>query len=128
MNDAPPDRPRSTNTPFREIVTDAIGYWEPRRLVYNAALVVVVAVYFCAGWPASRDVLTLDGFLGLAVLAVLANVCYCAAYIVDLFAQLSGFRVLWLRWRWSLLALGIGFAAIITRFFALAALLPAHFD
>jgi hypothetical protein len=105
---------------LREMATDAIRYWEPRRLHYNAVLAVIVVGYFFASWPASLRVFTFDSVLFLFILAVLANGCYCAAYIPDLFAQYTGFRPLWLRWRGLLLALGIVFAAIITRFFCIA--------
>jgi len=104
---------------LREMVTDALRYWEPRRLIYNAVLALIVIGYFCGSLPESRAALSFDGFLFVFILAVLANLCYCAAYIADIFAQFSGFRVFWLRWRWLLLALGITFAGIITRFFAL---------
>jgi hypothetical protein len=57
--------------------------------------------------------------LVLFLLAVVANVCYCAAYVVDIFVQLSSVRRLWLQKRWLLFLLGIMFAAVITRFFAL---------
>jgi hypothetical protein len=33
--------------------------------------------------------------LGLFFLAVLANVCYCAVYVVDFFVQFSGLREAW---------------------------------
>ena len=105
---------------LRDMATDAMRYWEPRRLIYNAALAVVVIGYFFASWPASQRVFTFDSILFLFILAVLANGCYCAAYIPDLFAQFTGFRLLWLRWRGLLLAVGIMFAAIITRFFCIA--------
>jgi hypothetical protein len=108
------------------MITDAIGYWEPRRLIYNTALAVVVIGYFFAGLPGSRSTLTLNGLLVLFFLAVMANACYCGAYIADIFAQSSGFRALWLRWRWLLLALGIAFAAVITRFFALGFFAPRY--
>ncbi len=111
--------PSALPASLREMATDAIRYWEPRRLIYNAVLALVVIGYFFASWPASRATLTLDGLLFLFVLAVLANLCYCAAYLADLFAQYSGFRLLWMRWRWLLLAIGMTFAAIITRCFAL---------
>ncbi len=104
---------------LREMVTNALRYWEPRRLLYNAVLAFIVIGYFCGSLPESRAALSFDGFLFVFILAVLANLCYCAAYFADIFAQFSGFRVLWLRWRWLLLALGITFAGIITRFFAL---------
>jgi hypothetical protein len=106
---------------MREMVTDAIGYWEPRRLVFNAVLAIIVVGYFVAGLPDARSTLSVDGILFLFALAVLANVCYCGAYIADIFAQFSGFRDVWLRWRWLLLVLGIAFAAVITRSFALGA-------
>jgi hypothetical protein len=113
------DQQPAAKASLREMVTDAIRYWEPRRLIYNAVLALIVIGYFCGSLPESRAALSFDGFLFVFILAVVANFCYCAAYIADIFAQFSGYRVLWLRWRWLLLALGIIFAGIITRFFAL---------
>ncbi len=118
MNEAEPAR-ASKRASLREMVTDSIRYWEPRRLIYNAALALIVLGYFRVSWPASRSAFSLNGVLFLFVLAVLANVCYCTAHVADIFAQFSGFRELWLRFRWMLLLLGILFAGIITRFFVL---------
>lgn len=103
---------------LRDVVTDAIRYWEPRRLVYNGVLALIVIGYFVAYWPESREVVTFDRVLGLFVLAVLANVCYCGAYVADLFAQYSAFRALWRQWRWVVLVIGIAFAATLTHFSA----------
>jgi hypothetical protein len=50
----------------------------------------------------------------------LANVAYCAAYPVDMFAQASGFRNVWRTKRWVLLAIGLLFAGILTRYWAIA--------
>ena len=111
---------------FREMATDAIRYWELRRLIYNAALALIVIGYFVGSLPSSRAALSFNGALIIFVLAVVANLCYCAAYIADIFAQFSGYRLLWLRWRWLLLALGIIFAGIITRFFALGFFSSLH--
>lgn len=113
---SPKDTPAPT---IRDIATDALRYWEPRRLIYNAVLAVIVLGYFFAGWPASKPEATLDAVLGLFLLAVLANVAYCAAYIADVFIQLSGFRAPWSRFRWLLFILGTAFAAILTRFFSM---------
>ncbi|HEV3182792.1 MAG TPA: hypothetical protein VGY90_08245 [Steroidobacteraceae bacterium] len=44
----------------------------------------------------------LQALLLLIVLGVLANVCYCAAYLVDIPLQYSSFRSPWRRWRWGL--------------------------
>lgn len=104
---------------LRETITDALRFWEPLRVVYNLVLGAIVIVYFAMGWPASKATVTVNGVLFLFVLAVLANVAYCAAYLGDLFVQFSGFRAAWRRVRWGLFLVGTIFAAVITRFFAL---------
>jgi hypothetical protein len=104
---------------LREYVTDAIKFWEPWRLLYNLALTVIVIIYFALGYPTSKVALTVDFCLTLFLLAVIANVAYCAAYIVDVFAQASGFREIWQRYRKVLFVIGTLFAAIITRFIAM---------
>src|SRR6266540_398087 len=67
-----------------EMLADGLRYWEPRRLLYNGVLAAVVLAHFAHAWPAARILLTWDNLLGLFVLAVLANVAYCAAYVADL--------------------------------------------
>ena len=106
----------SGRSTFGELATDALRYWEPRRLLYNLALAAVVVGHFVAGWPGSRSILTRDGLMGLFALAVIANILYCAAYAVDLFVQFSGLRGTWPRRRWILLATGTAFAAVLTHF------------
>jgi len=103
---------------LRDVLTDAIRYWERGRILYNSILAVIVVAYFVMNLPGARGHLSFDLLQSLFVLAVLANVAYCAAYLVDVFAQLSAVRAAWLRYRWVLLAIGILFAAIITRFFS----------
>jgi hypothetical protein len=108
------------NTPtFRESVSDAMRFWEPWRLIYNALLSVIVLFYFFRAYPASKAILTLDSILGLFLLVVLANVAYCAAYLSDVFAQWSSYCDLWRRMRWVLFAVGMLFAGILTRFIAI---------
>ena len=104
---------------LRDYATDAIQFWEPRRIIYNLALATVVIIYFAIGYPGSKAALTVDFCLGLFLLAVIAYVAYCAAYIVDIFAQASGFRDVWKRYRIALFVTGTLFAAIITRFIAM---------
>jgi len=77
---------------FRELATEALKYWEPRRIVYNVALAAVVIFYFVLAWPGSRAVFSLDAVLFLFLLAVVANICYSAGYVVDVFVQLSSPR------------------------------------
>jgi hypothetical protein len=104
---------------LKDSITDAIRYWEPRRVLYNGVLAAIVIAYFCIGLPASKQNLNADFALGIFLLAVVANVAYCAAYIADFFAQLSDFRQAWRRIRWIVLLVGTLFAAIITRFIAM---------
>jgi hypothetical protein len=104
---------------LRESITNAIGYWEPRRLVYNAVLAIIVLVYFGIGYPTSKALLSVNFGLSLFLLAVLANVAYCAAYVVDVFAQASSYRERWWKYRWIVFVVGMLFAGIITRFAAL---------
>lgn len=104
----------------RDSFTNAIRFWEPRRVIYNVVLAAVVIVYFIEGYPASKAALSLDFALGLFLLAVVANVAYCAAYLADIFVQISGFSDLWQRSRWILFVIGTTFAAVITRFVAMA--------
>ena len=44
----------------REAISAAIRYWEPRRLLYNAVLLIVVATVFVLGLPISRSQLNVN--------------------------------------------------------------------
>ena len=103
----------------KEVLTDAIHYWEWRRIIYNGILTAVVVVVFFFEWPRSMVRLSFDLVQHVFVLAVLANVFYCAAYPVDVAAQVSGVRNTWLRVRWVLFVIGLMFACILARFFSL---------
>src|SRR5437773_2296726 len=54
--------PSGTRVPggFGELAANALRYWEPRRLIYNAVLLAVGCAHFIAGWPASRGFLARD--------------------------------------------------------------------
>jgi hypothetical protein len=98
------------------MATNAIRFWEPMRVVYNLVLAGVVVGHTALYWQAWRELLSVDVVLWMFMLAVMANLCYCAAYIVDLFVQFSEFRTWW-RWlRWGLFLIGTSFAAILARF------------
>src|SRR3979490_712866 len=83
---------------LREIISDALAYWEPRRIGYNLILAAMVVGRVTLTWPPFRSIFTGSIVLALIVLAVLANVCYCAAYLVDVPVQYSSFRPQWRRW------------------------------
>ncbi|MGH9574299.1 MAG: hypothetical protein ACRD40_12310 [Candidatus Acidiferrales bacterium] len=98
---------------LKESLTDAIRYWELRRLAYNAILALIVIAYFWMALPNSKQGVNADFVLGLFLLVVIANVAYCAEYIADIFAQMSDFRDIWRRTRWILFMVGTLFAGVI---------------
>jgi len=100
------------------VVGDALRYWERHRIVYNLVLLVVVAAIFGANAAAFGRIVSLDLFLQLFLLAVLANVAYCAAYPVDFTVQWSTLRPSWLRMRWIVFLIGLAFATTIAQFIA----------
>jgi hypothetical protein len=104
---------------IREFLTDALRFWEWRRLFYNLALAAVVLLDFARMFPVARRALDVHAVLMLFVLAVLANAAYCAAYLVELLVQHSEFREPWRRWRFALWLLGTTFAAVLAHFFAI---------
>jgi hypothetical protein len=100
-------------------IANALRYWERQRLIYNAILALVVVGHFVAAWPQSRQQLSIDLLLGLFVLAVLANMLYCAVYVVDLFVQFSGLDQAWRKGRVVLLIVGTAFAAVMAHYAAM---------
>ena len=95
---------------MKDIVTDSLRYWEPRRVAYNAVLALVVAGSFFHH-QTSLAALTWPPVLGLLLVAVLANGLYCTAYAADLLVQLSDYQAAWRRHRWLLWVVGTVFAA-----------------
>ena len=102
----------------RQALSNAMRYWEPRRILFNVVMAVVAGAVYATNLPHSAHALTFDAAQVLFVLAVLANIAYCAAYLADVLAQLSTFRKTWLRFCWVLLTVGLAFAAILTNFFS----------
>jgi hypothetical protein len=52
-------------------VSEATGYREPHRLVYNAVVALIVVVYFAINWPYSRPVVSFEGVSLVFVLELL---------------------------------------------------------
>lgn len=110
---------------MRETVRQAIRYWEPRRLIYNLVLAAVVAVWLVATWPHFRNAATLESLGRVTVLALAANVCYCAAYFVDILMQRCSFDVNWRRWRWALWLLGTILAIALENYWIVDEIYPS---
>lgn len=100
----------------RAIFADAIHYWERRRILYNLLLTAVVLAWIIFTWPHFLPAFTWYSLRFLLVFALLANVCYSAAYLADFFMQHSAFRNFWRRWRWSLFAAGTLFAILLANY------------
>lgn len=116
---------RSPSGPFRGFLADAIRFWEPRRLLYNFALTTVAVAWLVASWPHFRPALKLSSLLPLAILALLANVCYSAAYLVDIPMQHSSLSTVWRRRRWGLWLLGTLFALLLASYWINDEIYPA---
>lgn len=102
----------------RDALSEAVRYWEPRRIIYNCVLLFVVAAVYYTNLPKARFELTFGTLQGLFVLAVLANIAYCAAYVIDVAAQLTTSSPIWLRFRWALLLVGLAFASVLANLFS----------
>jgi len=94
---------------------DAIRYWEVRRLPYN--LVLAAALVFWLAFATGPGPVTRQDLLALVVLAIIANACYCMAYLVDLSFGSSPWRDGWRRWgRLSLWTAGTLFALVLENY------------
>ena len=102
--------------PFRSLLGDSFRFWETRRFIYNLVLSAVVVVWVVASWPHFRPMFTLHSLLPLAVLASIANACYCAAYLIDIPIQQSSLKPVWKRYRWMLWMLGMLLAILLTNY------------
>jgi hypothetical protein len=93
---------------MRAIVTDSIRYWEFMRLIYNGVLtLVVIGSVFLFGVSFAE----IERLIGLAGLAILANILYCIVYPIDVFIQLSDYRTAWRRARILVFVSGLIFAS-----------------
>jgi len=92
------------------------SYWERRRIPYNVILTIIVVGWFALSWPHLRPLISLTGLQLFFILAVLSNVCYCGAYLVDIPLQYSSFGTQWLRWRWLLWSVGTLLASVFANY------------
>jgi len=118
------DSPANSSHTLREILTDAVRYWERRRMLYNLVLAAVVLIWLVATWPHFRSMLNIRALLLMFVLATAANVCYCAAYFADLLMQYSFFQMSWLRWRWGLWLAGMLIATLLANYWIIDEIYP----
>jgi len=107
---------------------EAVRFWEPRRVWYNAALFVVVLLWLGLTWPHFRPAFTLDALGKMLVLALLANVCYCAAYLVEAVIQRVSSGAARRRFRWAVWILGMLLALLIENYWIADEIYPDVHD
>ncbi len=92
---------------------DAARFWERGRIFYNAILTAIVLLWVVLTWPHFRPALSLSPLVAMLVLALLANVCYSVAYVIEiLFLRNAPSR----RWRWAVWVVGTLFAILLENY------------
>jgi len=109
----PPDN--SDRNSIGKNLAQAVRFWEPLRIAYNLALAGVVGTWVLATWPHFRPAMKLATLAPMVVLALLANVCYSAAYLADVPLRYTQGK--WMeRWRWGVWTAGTLFAIVLTNY------------
>ena len=86
------------------------------RRIASAISGAIVVIWLVVTWPHFRVALTPSLLPLPTVLALLANVCYCAAYLVDIPMQRSSLSTVWRRRRWGLWLMGTLFALVVANY------------
>ena len=95
---------------------EASRFWEPMRLWYSAILSVIVLLWVAMTWPHFRAALNWADLGRMTVLGLLANVCYCAAYVAEFFIQGALPAQFWRRARYAVWIAGMLLAIVITNY------------
>lgn len=98
---------------FSELTVEAARFWEPMRIAYNGLLALLVLVFWGPEILTGRFLDLAAGAIVLLFFAVLANLCYFAAYPVDIAVQLTPLRRYRQTFRWLLLLSGMALAAVL---------------
>lgn len=109
-----------STTPANEMspggIRNAMHFWEPRRIWYNAVLFMIVMLWLALTWPHFRPALNWLDFGRMCVLALLANVCYSAAYLAEFFIQGTLPSKYWRRVRCAIWILGMLIAIVFSNY------------
>jgi len=108
-----PDNPITEDEHSHFSIRSATRFWEPRRLIYNIVLTATALFWLIKDWTHFLPALTWSSLGIVTVLALLANLCYCAAYLTDLAIQQLVPNIAWNRSRWAIWSLGTLFAVVL---------------
>lgn len=111
-------------TPFHEALKGAVRWWETRRILYNLAMTALACLVVVRTWPHFRPAIRWSSVPPLVVLALIANVLYCAAYVPELMMIDADWRERWRKWRWALFTLGTMLALFIELYWILDEIYP----
>ncbi len=121
----------NSKSELQGIISNSIRYWEVRRILYNLILLGVMVFIIDINWrdfpigetsPNGLDFWTIIELFPLVALvksAIIANILYCSAYIVDIFIQISDYHHKWLKSRWLLFLAGTVFASILAAYYTI---------
>lgn len=111
MNEANP-----TGSEKRVDLKNAARFWERQRVWYNAVLLLTVVLWVVFTWPHFRPAMNLVALGKMTVLALLANLCYCAGYAMEGFIQPLVQQAYWRRLRWVVWVAGMLFAVLLANY------------
>jgi len=77
-------------------------------------------LHFFLNYPETYKEINFNSCLGIIFLAILANICFCIAYPLDLFLQRSELEKFIKFGRYAILFTGIILASILTHFSAIS--------
>jgi|GEM_PF-299950 len=97
-------------------VSSAPLFWEPRRIPYNAVLTLSALLWIVFTWPHFKTALSLSSLGKMLVLALLANLCYSAAYVADFFMQAALRITFHRRVRWAVWLIGMLLALVVENY------------
>jgi hypothetical protein len=123
-NESPQLLGKSPESGVRGTLGNAARFWEPRRILYNLLLTLVAIFWVLRTWPHFRPALVPSSLAKLSILAILANICYSAAYAVDIPMQQTVSQKVLLKSRWILFFLGSVFAMVFESYWILDEIYP----
>lgn len=95
---------------------DAARFWERQRHWYNGVLLLIVVLWVVFTWPHFRPAMNLVALGKMTVLALMANLCYCAGYAMEGFIQVLAAKAYWRRIRWIAWVAGTLFAILLANY------------
>lgn len=103
---------------------DAARFWELQRAWYNVVLFLIVLLWVVLTWPHFRPALNWVSLGKMTVLALLANLCYCAGYATEGFIQPLVQQAYWRRLRWIVWAGGMLLAILLENYWIADEIFP----